>query len=464
MVNLNWYKMTNNNEGLKVVFAEIQNFKGVSHQVLELDGKSAWLIGGNGKGKSSLIDALLSTIDSQYIPSQPIKEGEQRGVVNIKLAGTDNGKDEEYEISITFTPSMRTGRVKLKHNGQEVTRAPKDMIKSIFGKISFDIYEFISSPKKEQVKTLKVLTGAEDKLNSIDFKLQQSREEYRRLSKNLEDAKAVNSRDNRPFNDDDIFKYGSAPVDEQAIMNEMSAAEEESKKWNDNYNKVMAVKNEYKYCNSSIALAGKTMEDIRRQMEELEKKLAAAEKVYDQGLIQMNEVKAKLDKGEAWLERNPKPSSEAIMTKLSEAKKHNQMHAIIAEYKKRQDLILKQQGNVDDMKDSIAKMEREKVDIISNSQLPVKGLSFTDDDITLNNIPLDQVNTATKLDVAVSISMAMNKKLKLVMIREGSLFDIPHLKDVLTRLHDAGYQYIVEWVDPNGGELEIKYEEVPFNK
>lgn len=454
--------MTNNNEGLKVVFAEIQNFKGVTHQVLELDGQNAWLIGGNGKGKSSLIDALLSTIDSSYIPSKPIKDGEDRGVINIKIAGNESGREEEYEISITFTPSMRTGRLKLKHNGQEITRAPKDMLKSIFGKISFDIYEFISSPKREQVKTLKVLTGAEDKLNSIDFKLQQSREEYRRLSKNLEDAKAVNKRENRPFNDEDIHKFGSAPVDEQAIMNEMSAADEESKKWSDNYNKVMAVKNEYKYCQSSIALAEQTMEDISRQMEELKNKLDAAEKVYDQGLIQMNEVKAKLDKGEAWLERNPKPSSEAIMTKLSEAKKHNQMYSIIAEYKKRQDVILSQQAKVDDMKEDIAKMEREKVAVISNSQLPVQGLTFTDDDVILNSIPLDQVNTATKLDVAVAISMAMNKKLKLVMIREGSLFDLPHLKKTLQTLHDAGFQYIVEWVDPNGGELEIKYEEVPF--
>jgi len=454
--------MTNNHEGLRVVFAEIQNFKGVSHQVLELDGQSAWLIGGNGKGKSSLIDALLSTIDSQYIPSQPIKEGEERGVVNIKIAGKDNGKDEEYEISITFTPSLRTGRVKLKHNGQEVTRAPKDMIKSIFGKISFDIYEFISSPKRDQVKTLKALTGVEGQLNSIDFKIQQDREEYRRIGKNLEDAKAVNKRENRPFNDEDIHKFGSAPVDEHAIMNEMSAADEESKKWSDNYNKVMAVKNEYKYCNSSMALAEQAMEDISKQMEELKKKLDAAEKVYDQGLIQMNEVKAKVDKGEAWLERNPKPSPEAIMAKLSEAKQHNQMYSIIAEYKKRQDTILEQQVKVDSMKDRISKLEKDKVDIISNSQLPVEGLSFTDDDVTLNNIPLDQVNTATKLDVAVSISMAMNKKLKLVMIREGSLFDLPHLKDVLMRLHDAGFQYIVEWVDPSGGELEIKYEEVPF--
>lgn len=447
--------MTNNN-GLRVVFAEIQNFKGVSHQVLELDGRSAWLIGGNGKGKSSLIDALLSTIDSQYIPSQPIKEGEARGVINIKLAGNSNGKDEEYEISITFTPSMRTGRVKLKHNGQEVTRAPKDMIKSIFGKISFDIYEFISSPKKEQVKTLKVLTGAEEKLNSIDFKIQQSREEYRRISKNLEDAKAVNSRDNRPFNDEDIIKYGPSAVDESAIMEELNAITEKTNKWHSNKAIAVDVINRHNTIKSQASDLESQIQDLTSRIQSLKDRLTAVN-------MEAGTLEAKSLKANEWMERNPEPpSTQDVTVKLSEAKKHNQMHAIISEYKKRQDSILKQQGIVDDMKDSIAKMEREKVDIISNSQLPVKGLSFTDEDITLNNIPLDQVNTATKLDVAVSISMAMNKKLKLVMIREGSLFDIPHLKDVLMRLHDAGYQYIVEWVDPNGGELEIKYEEVPF--
>jgi len=448
--------MTNNHEGLRVVFAEIQNFKGVSHQVLELDGQSAWLCGGNGKGKSSLIDALLSTIDSQYIPSQPIKEGEERGVVNIKIAGNDNGKDEEYEISITFTPSMRTGRVKLKHNGQEVTRAPKDMLKSIFGKISFDVYEFISSPKRDQVKTLKALTGVEDQLNSLDFKIQQEREEYRRISKNLEDAKAVNKRENRPFNDEDIRKFGSAPVDESAIMDELHSITASGHKWMESHSKATAAKANHKRLEQELA-------DRAAELESIKASLKACQEKYDLKKSEIEESSQKVEKADAWLQRNPSaPSSDHVMNKLSEAKQHNQMYNIIAEYKKRQDMILEQQVKVDSMKDRISKLEKDKVDLISNSQLPVEGLSFTDDDVTLNNIPLDQVNTATKLDVAVSISMAMNKKLKLVMIREGSLFDLPHLKDVLMRLHDAGFQYIVEWVDPTGGDLEIKYEEVPF--
>jgi hypothetical protein len=77
----------------------------------------------------------------------------------------------------------------------------------------------------------------------------------------------------------------------------------------------------------------------------------------------------------------------------------------------------------------------------------------------LHGIPIEQVNTQTKLDLGADITIAMKKPLRLAMIREGSLYDIPHLKKTLEKFDSMGIQWIVEWVRPEGGPLEIKFEE-----
>ena len=114
------------------MFCEIQNFKGIKHQVIEFDGKSAWLIGGNGQGKSSVIDAMLSAVDTEYIPASPIHEGEQRGSIKIKIAGIRNGQPDEYTIDLTFSPSKRTGTMKVKNkDGFDMGGSGKTIIKDI---------------------------------------------------------------------------------------------------------------------------------------------------------------------------------------------------------------------------------------------------------------------------------------------------------------------------------------------
>lgn len=448
-------------EDLRLMFAEIQNFKGIKHQVIEFDGRSAWLIGGNGAGKSSIIDAICSIAGSKYIPEVPIREGEQRGIINLKIGNPDN--PEIYDISITFTPSMRTGRVKLKVNGTEVVKAPKEMIKSIFDRISFDIYEFLSSDNKSRINQIKAATGKETELNELDYKEQLERVEFNRLSKNLSEAKAVNGRDNRPFTDEDIARVSSGPIDESALMEEMSAVNEKIEKWNKNKSVADARVSAQNQLVSKLENVASQIIDIKDQIEALNNKLQSLEEVKV-GIEQSIDVNAEgTEKAKQWLERNPSPpSTKEVADKISMAREHNRMHQIISEYRKRQDEILSMSKRVQESEDKIAKIKSERLEIIKSSQLPVDNFTWDDDGLYLNGIPLDQVNTASKLDLAVSLSMAINKKLKLVMIREGSLFDLPHLNKVLQRIADAGYMYIVEWVDPKGGDLEIKFEEKPM--
>src|SRR5262245_27514678 len=101
------------NEGLKILHGEIINFKNISHKEIDFGGKSFMVIGANDKGKSSLIQAILCSLNSSYKPLEPLKKGEERGSVSVKLGGQLHGKDVEYTVEMFFTEENQKGRLVL---------------------------------------------------------------------------------------------------------------------------------------------------------------------------------------------------------------------------------------------------------------------------------------------------------------------------------------------------------------
>lgn len=453
----------------KLLTVEVENFKNITHRLVKLDGKSAYIIGGNGKGKSSLIDAMLSPVDSSYVPAQPINinSEDHRGVIRLQLGdGTDT-----YDINVVFTPSSRTGNVTLFHNGLEVKGAPRNKIKTLFGEFSFDIYEFMKMSFPEKVKYIKKAAGVENEISELDEQRATLMAEKLRIEKNIAEMKAVNDKKYRPFTQEEIEKYAEA-IDVAAIQNELAELQPAIERWNRvnsgvknsevvirshqvsaDHNKAEALR-----ANQEIADLYKRIEVLMTKQHEHEEAAAAAAK-------QAEEETIRRDKGVAWLAENPCPDTLTISNKIAEANEHNRMVSIIAEYRERHKELHAKVKEAEKIVSKIKEVDSKKEQIIESSQLPVKGLRWDDKHIYLDGIPLEsgQVNTQKILDVAAELSMANNNRLKLVVIREGSLFDKQHLNDLLKRISDRGYQWIVEIVDPEGNDVEVKFEETDLH-
>src|SRR5690606_22475831 len=78
--------LTTNHQIMKVQKFEIQNYKALSgnHEVVP-DGSSFFLVGANGKGKSSAGRVLIDLL-TKNLPSKPITEGEKDGYVEITFS------------------------------------------------------------------------------------------------------------------------------------------------------------------------------------------------------------------------------------------------------------------------------------------------------------------------------------------------------------------------------------------
>lgn len=109
------------------------------------DGKNIELVGDNGTGKTSVIDAiryaLTNASDREYI----IKNGETEGEIIIE---TDSG------LSIDRKPRQgMTDYKSVKQNGN-VVPSPETFLKTIFTPLQLSPMEFISMDKKTQNATI----------------------------------------------------------------------------------------------------------------------------------------------------------------------------------------------------------------------------------------------------------------------------------------------------------------------
>lgn len=109
-----------------------------------------------------------------------------------------------------------------------------------------------------------------------------------------------------------------------------------------------------------------------------------------------------------------------------------------------------------------AEASRERA--LSEADLPVKGLRFDEEGVTLNGIPFDQASTAEQIRASVAMGLAQNPTLRVMLVREGSLLDAESMTLLAEVADEWDAQLIVERVtDGNGVGITIEDGEVVKN-
>lgn len=98
----------------------------------------------------------------------------------------------------------------------------------------------------------------------------------------------------------------------------------------------------------------------------------------------------------------------------------------------------------------LAGLEQKKAQLISAAKFPIEGLSFGTSGVLFRGLPLEQASGAQQIRVSVAIAIALNPKLRVMLVREGSRLDKKSLGllQELCQQHDA--QCLVEQVGEEG--------------
>ena len=146
----------------------------------------------------------------------------------------------------------------------------------------------------------------------------------------------------------------------------------------------------------------------------------------------------------------PSPDVEGIQTELNGVDKYNQLVRYAIEYN---DTVAKGKDKRAEYEDGTAKLcalDEEKNAALAAAELPIDGLGVTDDGVTYNDIPFDQLSSAEQLRVSLAMAMALNPKLRVIRITDGSLLDSNSLQIIQDMIREKDFQLWLETVDESG--------------
>ena len=112
--------------------------------------------------------------------------------------------------------------------------------------------------------------------------------------------------------------------------------------------------------------------------------------------------------------------------------------------------------------EKVDKLRKEKKEMIANAGIPVEGLSFDDEGLLLNDLPLDplQINTATIIRTGIQIQAAFDPRLRIIRIPDASLLDEETMKGIEEFMDQEGYQGFFERVGTTEDQkIQIQYTE-----
>lgn len=441
-------------EGMKIISMVVKNFKNIEKTEVDFAGRSAIIIGKNGAGKSSFIQAICSPIDSKYIPATPIKKGEERGSIELTIGGKLHGEESTYTLGLYFSAEHKKGRITITNSEGEKVSGGKKLISEIVGNIGFDIQEFIklgvtatgaiSEPGvRDQIEILKGLMPRDvlKQMFELDKEYDNIYEARADVNRDISHAKAKLS--GHEYSQEELEFYKEAK-DTKEIVLKMTNIEKEL----EDFNRVS-------HGLESFTSANEFMEndvlEMKKAVKEIEGKIKDAEdKVADN--------KVKIDGANKWLKGKIKPSIEVLNDELADANGHNEKVKEIKALEGSQEELRKQEKASEEKTERLLKIKEEKKEIFASSPLPVDGLTFDEEGIYFKGLPFQegQHPTSTIIAIGTKIAQAMNPNLRMIVIKDGSLLDKDVLKWLINNCEENNYQLFIEKVSDDK-EVEIEF-------
>ena len=372
------------------------------------DGNLVIVAGKNGQGKTSVLDSItaaLGGVNAKTTP-KPIRDGEERAEIVLET--------EELIVTRRFTASGSTLTVK-SHDGAVY---PKGQAKldDLLGKLSLDPLAFTQLSDRDQLATLLDLVDLPFDLDKLAAKRKdvfERRAEANRESKQLQAAVAAieitpDMADLKPVSVTDLLKE---------------------------YRDAQETLNEYATDVKDYAGAVADAEHLRKELAEAEAHEA--------------DMKAALDR---WKATEGLPDLEAIQAKMNNAEQINEGVRAYEAWTNAGDAWGRKAREAEDLTDALAAIDKQKADGLANATFPGGlPLGFDDTGVLLNGIPFRQASGAEQLRASLAMAIALNPKLRVIRIADGSLLDSDNLALVEGIARENDFQVWIEMVGDGDG-------------
>lgn len=409
--------LDSNSEKLKIVKLQAENFKKLKAIEITPQGNSVIISGKNAAGKSSILNAIafaLAGKEALKLNPDPVRHGEKTAKVTVDLG--------DYTVTRTITDGKPHLKITSNNDRKRQFGSPAGMLKDIVGDLSFDPLAFAGQSDKDQVKTLLELVDLPIDLYALDDdrkNIFETRTLVNRAVKHLDSKVAV-------------FPPVDAPDEEINTTDVMIAMQEATTLIGQN-----------KDARTTYAQKISTQTEWASRIQSLEVELLEKQD-------KLLNLEFELEQLKPVVESLIDPDLNEFTNQLHDAE---QINANVRSNKERAKIVAELDGESKYSEELTTKLEEIddlKVRTIREAEMPIEGLGFNDLGVTYNDTLIKQCSTAEQHRISIAIGMAMNPKLRVILIDDGSALDSTTMKDIEDLAKDKGYQLWIGVVDETG--------------
>lgn len=421
----------------KLILLEATNVKRLRAVSLKPDASMTVIGGANGAGKSSVLDAVSMALGGgDEIPSMPVRRGEDKATIVLT---TDDG----YTIKRTFTKAGGTSLV-IENSDKMRASSPQELLNRLTGKLMFDPLAFINLDAKAQATALKKLVGLDS--SALDAQRKKLYDERAVVNAQVKTAEARASF--MPSTD-------GLPADETSVT-AIVAERDQAKEHN---GKLAALKQAAGTAADVLDRATKADEQLLKEIETLAARLETLRSQHMKNASQYPAMREAVSTAQSSLAAFVAVDVAPINAKLAGAETQN---AAIRQNKAKADALREVEAikaKSVALTTQIDEIDRQKTELLAAQKFPVAGLSVHDElGVTFDGVPFDQASTAQQMRVSVAIAAALNPKLRVMLVRDGSLLDDQSLQLLGELAVEHNLQCFVERVG-KGAECSVVIED-----
>lgn len=398
---------------------KVENYKGVRLIFVDLDDKGNYVpvTGNNGAGKSSFLDAAaFGLAGAKWKVEKPIRLGEKKAIIEVTL-------DDGMLVRRTITPSGSPRLEIICPDGTPYRGEPQKFLESIIGRISFDPFEYArlsvdEKGRKKQVDMLLIAVGKDEEAKQLDADIKRVYEERRIANSDVDRAQGV-------LNGIAVVPHGTpdAEVDVARLSEELEGLIAGNRESEDLQREVDANKRE--------------AERLQSEIDRLNLELEAVKKTGNELFMKQLEV------GQP---ANIEPQCEVLRGKIRDAGATNKIVQQKRSRSEKAKVLAELQVIARDKDDLLTNLRAKKEDLLKGCDLPIEGLTISDDGLMLNGVPFDQIATSQKIRISTALSHAINPKFPVMFIRDASLLDADSRRWFKDYADEHDLQMLVELV------------------
>lgn len=406
---------------MKIVGLHAENVKRLRAVDITPDPDVQVVGGRNAQGKTSVLDAIWLALGggkASKTITRPVRDGQDHATVVLDLG----------DLKVTRTWNTQ-GRSTLRVEAADGARytSPQAILDRLVGAMSLDPLAFTRLPARQQREALLDLVDLDVDLDALEAEraaLYTERTEVGREGKAL----------------GDIVVDDTLPAEEtsmQRLIADLHDAQEHNAR-------IEQVRREYSATCDRFEAAAKRVEDLRHRLESLEADLAAARQQKERADAALAASNAPIDTGaiEARM-RTVETENAKIRANNAARDRAAEAEALRSQYQ--------------DLTSRITAIDNRKARALASARFPVDGLGFDDAGVTYRGVPFSQASGAEQIRVSVAMAMALNPRLRVLRIMDGSLLDAEAMDAIRTQVADADFQLWIERVgDADDGAVVIE--------